>query len=151
MPRWSSSSPPLLDVDTVAPAFTADPPDDLVDAERYWERREGMRGRVPVGALVTGGRDVFVSTADSEVWVIRGDSPVAQRASAYARRVFRDAHPLDDLAGTVDNANGFRILLGPLGVKGTSGDSLALLPPARVFDTMTAGVVGARRLGSSTR
>ncbi len=133
---------PLLDVDTVAPAFTADPPDDLVDAERYWERREGMRGRVPAGALVTGGRDVFASTADSEVWVIRGDSPVAQRATAYARRVFRDAHPLDDLAGTVDNGNGFRILLGPLGVKGTSGDSLALLPPARVFDTMTAGVVG---------
>ena len=63
-----------------------------------------MRGRVPAGALVTGGRDVFASTADSEVWVIRGDSPVAQRASAYARRVFRDAHPLDDLAGTVDNA-----------------------------------------------
>jgi len=133
---------PLLDVDAVAPAFDASPPDDLADAGRYWERREGMRGRVPAGAVVTGGRDVFSSTVDSEVWAIRGDSAVAERSSPYARRVFRDAHPLDDVAGTVDNGNGFRILLGPLGVKGSSGDSLALLPPARVFDTLTADAVG---------
>jgi predicted extracellular nuclease len=133
---------PLLDVDAVAPAFDASPPDSLSDAGRYWERREGMRGRVPAGAVVTGGRDVFSSTADSEVWAIRGDSAVAERSSPYARRVFRDAHPLDDVAGTVDNGNGFRILLGPLGVKASSGDSLALLPPARVFDTLTASVVG---------
>jgi uncharacterized protein len=133
---------PLLDVDAVAPAFEADPPDGLADAGRYWERREGMRGRVLAGSLVTGPRDVFASTADSEVWVIRGDSPVAQRSSAYQRRVFRDAHPLDDVAGTVDNGNGFRILLGPIGVKGSSEDSFELLPPARVFDTMGTAVVG---------
>ena len=133
---------PLLDVDAVAPAFTADPPDGLADAGRYWERREGMRARVLADALVTGGRDVFSSTADSEVWVIRGDAAVAQRTSPYARRVFRDAHPLDDVAGTVDNGNGFRILLGPLGVKATSGSTTTLLPPARVFDTLTASVVG---------
>jgi len=133
---------PLLDVDTVAPAFDASPPDDLTDAGRYWERREGMRGRVPAGAVVTGGRDVFASTADSEVWTIRGDSAVAERTSPYARRVFRDAHPLDDAPGLVDDGNGFRILLGPLGVKGSSGDSLALLSPARVFDTLTGDAVG---------
>ena len=131
-----------LAVDGVAPAFEADPPDDLVDAGRYWERREGMRGRVLAGSVVTGPRDVFASTADSEVWVVRGDSAVAQRTSAYARRAFRDAHPLDDLAGLVDNGNGYRILLGPLGVKGSSGSDLTLLPPARVFDSMSSAVVG---------
>ena len=133
---------PLLDVDVVAPAFDAAPPDDLVEAGRYWERREGMRGRVLTGAVVTGARDVFGSTADSELWVIRGDSNVAQRSSAYHRRVFRDAHPLDNVAGLVDDGNGYRIPLGPLGVKSTSGSTLTLLPPARVFDTMQTNVVG---------
>ena len=133
---------PMLDVDVVAPAFTADPPDDLTDAGRYWERREGMRGRVPAGALVTGARDVFSSTADSEVWLVRGDSEVAQRSDPYARRAFRDAHPLDNKPPLVDDGNGYRILLGPLGVKATAGDNLALLPPARVFDTLDAAVVG---------
>jgi predicted extracellular nuclease len=133
---------PMLDVDVVAPAFDASPPDDLVAAGRYWERREGMRGRVPAGALVTGGRDVFASTADSEVWVIRGDSEVAQRSNPYTRRAFRDAHPLDNKPGLVDDGNGYRILLGPLGVKATAGDNLALLPPARVFDSLDAAIVG---------
>jgi predicted extracellular nuclease len=132
----------MLDVDAVTPAFDANPPDDLDDAGRYWERREGMRGRVPAGALVTGGRDVFSSTADSEVWVFRGDSAVAQRSNPYARRVFRDAHPLDNQPGLVDDGNGYRILLGPLGVKATAGDNLTLLPPARVFDTLGGSVVG---------
>ena len=90
---------PMLDVDVVAPASEANPPDDLADAGRYWERREGMRGRVPAGAVVTGGRDVFASTADSELWLIRGDSAVAQRTDPYARRAFRDAHPLDNEPG----------------------------------------------------
>jgi predicted extracellular nuclease len=133
---------PLLDVNVVAPPFTADPPDDLADAGRYWERREGMRGRVPVGALVTGARDVFSSTADSEVWLVRGDSEVAQRSDPFARRAFRDAHPLDNQPGLVDDGNGYRILLGPLGVKATAGNNLTLLPPARVFDTLDTAVVG---------
>ena len=41
-----------LDVNAVTPPFTADPPDDLADANRYWERREGMRGRVPAASIV---------------------------------------------------------------------------------------------------
>ncbi|HEY1318062.1 MAG TPA: hypothetical protein VGF10_12640, partial [Gaiella sp.] len=94
------------------------------------------------GALVTGGRDVFASTADSEVWLVRGDSEIAQRSNPYTRRAFRDAHPLDNKPGLVDDGNGYRILLGPLGVKATAGDDLVLLPPARVFDTLDAAVVG---------
>ncbi|HEX5583986.1 endonuclease, partial [Gaiella sp.] len=133
---------PMLNVDVVAPAFDANPPDALEDAGRYWERREGMRGSVPAGALVTGARDVFASTADSEVWVIRGDSEVGERSDPYARRAFRDAHPLDNKPGLVDDGNGYRILLGPLGVKATAGDTSTLLAPARVFDTLDAPVVG---------
>ena len=104
-----------------------------------------MRGRVRAGSgRDERPRDVFASTADSEVWVVRGDSAVAQRTSAYARRVFRDAHPLDDLAGLVDDGNGYRILLGPLGVKGSSGqrsDAAAAGPGLR------HDVVGGRRRG----
>ena len=123
------------------------PPSRPTRPTTWWTRGatgsgEGMRGRVLAGSVVTGPRDVFASTADSEVWVVRGDSAVAQRTSAYARRAFRDAHPLDDLAGLVDNGNGYRILLGPLGVKGGSGSDLTPLPPARVFDSMSSAVVG---------
>jgi uncharacterized protein len=131
----------FLDVDAVTPAFDADPPAVLGDAHRYWERREGMRGRVPAGALATSGRDVFASTLDSEVWLVRGDSVIASR-TGYARRVFRDAHPLDDLPGVVDNGNGFRILLGPLGIKASAADATTLLAPVRTFDTIGNTLVG---------
>ena len=33
-----------------------------------------MRLRVPAGSLVTDGLDVFPSTADAEMWLVRGDS-----------------------------------------------------------------------------
>lgn len=142
-----------VDLDAEVPAFDVDPPDDLDDAHRYWERREGMRGRLPAGARVVAGRDVFASTADGEVWVIRGDHPVAQRLDPYAARVFRDPHPLDDSgpAGTpgappqaswFDNGNGARILLGSYGVKWTAQDSSELIAPARTFDTVTDALVG---------
>lgn len=142
-----------VDLDAEVPAFEVDPPDDLDDAHRYWERREGMRGRVPAGARVVAGRDVFASTADGEVWVIRGDHPVAQRADPYAARVFRDPHPLDDVGpgGTpgaapqpqwFDNGNGYRILLGSFGVKWTAQDSTEVIAPARTFDTVADDLVG---------
>ena len=43
-------SPPGSTSNTRSTAFTADPAGDLADADRYWERHEGMRGRVPAGA-----------------------------------------------------------------------------------------------------
>jgi predicted extracellular nuclease len=131
-----------VDVAAELPAFETAPPDLLAEANRYWERREGMRGRVPAGSLVQNGRNVFPSTADAEIWLIRGDHPVAQRTAPYERRVFRDAHPLDDQPGIVDNGNGFRILIGSLGVKATAADNTVLLPPAGTFDTMTTAAVG---------
>ena len=69
-----------VDLDDEVPAFQADPPDVLADANRYWERHEGMRAEVPADGIVIDSRDVFPSTADAEVWVARADSAIAQRA-----------------------------------------------------------------------
>jgi hypothetical protein len=133
-----------LDVDSVVPAFEVEPPADLGDANRYWERHEGMRAQVPSGSLVLGGRDVFPSTMDGEVWVMRGDyAPLAFRDDPYARRSFRDPHPLDDIPGELfDNGNGYRIIMGSLGIKETFDDNNALIGPARTFDTLTNAPVG---------
>ena len=113
----------------------------LDTANTYWERLESMRLRVPAGSLVTDGLDVFPGTADAEMWLVRGDSEIAQR-SGYAQRVFRDAHPLDDQPGLVDNGNGFRILVGALGLKSLAADNTVLLPPSRTFATVTNALVG---------
>jgi predicted extracellular nuclease len=143
------SSPRLIEVastghdpDTDVVVTEAAPPVDLAAANRFWERHEGERIRVPAGSLATSGRDVFPSTADSEVWLIRPDDPLAARTDPFARRVFRDAHPLDNAPGLFDDGNGNRIMLGSIGVKAQSGDSFELLPPARLFDTLTDDVVG---------
>ena len=62
------------------------------------------------GSGVTGGRDVFASTADAEVWLVDRDDPLLDRADPYARRVFRDTHPLDNdadaAASTTATASG---------------------------------------------
>jgi hypothetical protein len=143
------TSPRLLDVpatgldpDADVTVTEAAPPADLAAANRYWERHEGERIRVPAGSIATSGRDVFASTADSEVWLIRPDDPLAGRTDPFARRVFRDPHPLDNQPGLFDDGNGNRIMLGGLGVKAQSGDSSELLPPARLFDTLTGDAVG---------
>ncbi len=131
-----------VDLDVEVPAFEMAPPDDLDAAERYWERREGMRARLPAGSLAVSGRDVFGSSGDAEVWAIRGDHPVARRADPYARRVFRDPHPLDNRPELFDDANGYRIVLGSLGLKGITDDPSAILAPARTFDTVTNAPTG---------
>ncbi|TDC41365.1 lamin tail domain-containing protein [Micromonospora sp. KC213] len=137
-----------LDVNTAVAVTDAVPPAEAADADRFWERHEGARVRVRAGSAVTGPRDVFGSTADSEVWVVDRDDPLLKRTDPYARRVFRDAHPLDDMPQRLfDNGNGQRILLGGGGVKATAGDSATLLPPARTFDTVAADGYGAVSYG----
>ncbi len=132
-----------LDVATAVGVTDATPPVVLADANRFWERHEGMRMRARAGSGATSGRDVFASTDDSEIWLIDRDSPLLARTDPYARRVFRDPHPLDDLPTPLfDNGNGERILLGSLGVKFAAGDNTLLLPPARVLDTLTNDAVG---------
>lgn len=142
-PRLIEVTATGLDPDADVAVTEAAPPADVADANRYWERHEGERMRVPAGSIATSGRDVFPSTADSEVWLIRPDDPLAQRGDPYARRVFRDPHPLDNQPEPLfDDGNGNRIMLGSLGVKAASGDSTTLLPPARVLDTLAGDAVG---------
>jgi predicted extracellular nuclease len=138
-----------VNVDAEVTAFEVNPPDDLAASNRYWERREGMRALVPAGSLAVDGRDVFPGTADAEQWLIRGDHPVAQRVDPFARRVFRDPHPLDDDPALFDNGNGYRFILGSLGVKATMSDTTVLLAPARTFDTVTNAMTGGVYFGFS--
>jgi uncharacterized protein len=140
-PRFVQLTGTALSVDSLIPPVDADPPSVLDAANTYWERLESMRLRVPGNSLVTDGLDVFPATADAEMWLVRGDSEIAQR-TGYAQRVFRDAHPLDDLPGLVDNGNGFRILVGALGLKSLANDNTVLLPPSRTFAHVTNALVG---------
>lgn len=126
-----------VDLAAELPAAEAAPPDDLTEAGRYWERHEGMRLRVPANSTVLGGRNVFPSTADGEVWVARPDSTIAQRVDPYTRRAFRDPHPLDNQPQPLfDDGNGYRIVLGSLGIKAAANDNTALIAPARTFDRL---------------
>jgi hypothetical protein len=135
----SASLVRVIDTGVVGVAVTdAVPPADLGQADRFWERHEGEQFRVRAGSGVTSGRDVSPPTADAEAWLVDVDDPLLDRADPYARRVFRDAHPLDGVA----DGNGNRIMLGSLGLKWTAGDNRVLLPPARLFDTLAADATG---------
>jgi VCBS repeat-containing protein len=131
-----------VDIDTeVAPA-DANPPVNLADANRYWERLQGMRVQAPANSIVLGGRNVF-SPADAEIWLARPDSTIALRTDPYERRSFRDAHPLDDNYDPNNwDGNGYRMLIGSWGIKFAAGDAQALMDPARTFDTLSASVSG---------
>ncbi len=130
-------------VDVAAvPPVVANPPVALADANCYWERLQGMRVQVPQGSVVLGGRNVF-SPADAEIWVASPDSTIAKRTTEYTDRAFRDAHPLDDNYDPNNwDGNGYRILMGSLGIKAAAGDAQTLIDPARTFDTVTNAPAG---------
>ena len=110
-----------VDIEAELPPVVANPPVSLADANRYWERLQGMRVQVPQNSVVLGGRNVF-SPADAEIWVAAPDSTIAQRADPYTRRAFRDAHLLDDNYDPINwDGNGYRILMGSLGIKAAGG------------------------------
>ena len=134
-----------VDLDAETPAVLADPPADLGDANRFWERGEGMRFRVEAGSVVTAPRDVFGSTLDAEFWVIAPDNDLLDRADPFARRIFRDPHPLDDIdSGTLfDNGNGARTMIQSHGLKAAAADNTVVIAPARVNDVIDADVIGA--------
>jgi hypothetical protein len=114
----------------------ARPAADAKATASFWEQHEGMQLRVRAGAGVIEG------TKNGEIWAIDRDDPLMKRDDPYARRVFRDAHPLDDQFGLRDNGNGNRIMIGSMGVKAATGDSHATLPPARTFDTFASDAIG---------
>jgi predicted extracellular nuclease len=133
-----------LGVDTDVAVADAVPPADLATADRFWERHEGERLRVRGGSGVTHGRDVFAGTADSEIWLVDREDPLLDRTDPYARRVFRDPHPLDNQPTPLfDDDNGQRIMLGTTGVKWAAQDTGALLPPAHTFDVLDGDAYGA--------
>jgi predicted extracellular nuclease len=131
-----------VDLTTEIVTAEANPPSDLAEANRYWERIEGMQISIPAGSVVLNGRNVFPSTLDGEVWVARGDSTIGARTAPFTDRSFRDPHPLDDLPPLFDNGNGYRIVLGSLGIKAAMNDSTALIAPSRTFDRLTQSTTG---------
>jgi hypothetical protein len=143
-PRLVALANTGLDPAIETPAEEAAPPDNLADAYRFWERREGMRFHLDADSHVIAARDVFPSTADGEIWVIRGDHEIAERGDPYQRLVYRDPHPLDDVgpAGSFDNGNGMRIMLSGHGLKALAADNTLLIAPARTYDTITNALSG---------
>ena len=131
-----------VNIDSEIPPVVVNPPVAAADANRYWERLQGMRVQVPATSIVLGGRSVF-SPADAEVWLARSDSTVGQRIAPYTNRAFRDAHPLDDNYDAVNwDGNGYRILIGSLGIKNYWGDAQTLISPASTFDTLAQPATG---------
>lgn len=121
---------------------TAHPPSDQLQSNFYWESHESMMVKIPQGCLVTGPSKTISYGAESYVWVIAPDHPVAQRPLLQARRVFRDAHPLDDLPESLfDNENGYRIRLSSQAL--LSSAAPALISPANTFDSLTRSIYGA--------
>ena len=132
-------------IDAEVLPFVANPPDDSEEAERYWERREAMRGAVAPGSIVVGRRQVFgpATTMDAEIAVIHPMHPVALRANPYARRTYRDPHPMDNRPDVLfDDGNGFRIIVGSMGIKAAANDNRALIAPARTYDTISGTPTG---------
>jgi uncharacterized protein len=144
-PRLVAITNTGLDPAVETPAIEANPADQLAAANRFWERGEGMRFHLGANSHVIAARDVFPSTADGEIWVIRGDHPIANRLDPFEQLVYRDPHPLDDIgpAGSFDNGNGMRIMLSSHGLKAIAADNTLLIAPARTYDTITNELAGA--------
>ncbi len=140
--EWVTTLATGLNVAAEVQIDAAAPPADRGAADLFWEQHEGAQLRVRGGSGVVSNTKTFASTDDAEVWLVDRDDPLLRRPDPYARRVFRDAHPLDDVPGPVDNGNGNRIMLGPMGLKAAADDSSVVLPPARTFDTTTGDAVG---------
>jgi predicted extracellular nuclease len=130
-----------VDLDAELETPEVNPPTDAEAADRYWERREGMRVRLPADLRCVSGRHHQGRNDDAVVWVVRADSPVGGRANAVEQRVFRDAHPLDDQPAGPPNGNGFRFALSSQGIKALQGPD-AYLPPYRSFDRLSGPVTG---------
>ena len=117
--------------------------DALPQSLRAFESLEGMRVSLYPGAVVQSGRTLVGAGQEAYLWVLPGTHPVAERNRVYHNRVFRDAHPLDDVPGRLfDNMNGFRILFSSLGIKGATRNVDAFLPPARSGDRIRSAISG---------
>lgn len=134
-----------VDLDKEVPALEAKPPLELAKCAPYWEALEGMRVMIPAGAEAQAGLHEDYRSGDAITWLVRADQlPNADNKSPYARRLFRDSHPLDNLPDRFDDGNGQRIILSSYGLKGAGNKADARLPAhhtfARLAKPMTGGV-----------
>jgi predicted extracellular nuclease len=127
------------DLNAAVPAIQIVPSGTVTETGRLYERLEGSRTLVPAGAQVVAPTHLYASTDDTEFYVIRGDHPVAMRANAYERRVFRDGHALD--WGGADG-NPWRISIEAQVLKGNAVDPNLDLPPACTYDTISNAIRG---------
>lgn len=130
-------------LDAEVPASDYHPPEDVAAVvNRYGERREGVRVALPAAAVAVSPR-IPRSDGNLDTYFVHPDSTVAKRTDPYARRVFRDPHPLDNKPETLfDDGNEYRINVGSIGVKGATGDATQNVTSTRVYDTLTTPAVG---------
>ena len=123
--------------------FEVDPPETLDKADAYWKARHGMRCRIPAGSLVQGTYYPDGREGHSFISLILPDHAIARRSMPYARRVFRDAHPLDDHGRAVlDNGNGFLLTISDAVLKAKRDRTTPQLPRVHTFDATLAPVEG---------
>lgn len=127
-------------IDEALKAVPVNPPDDAAEADLYWRQYEGMRCEVPAGALVSG---IHRDSLGSMVYLIHPSHPLLARENAYARRAFRDAHPMDDRPEVVDNQNGYLIGVGPLGLERPRNAPMPALPATCTYEVLKEPVRGA--------
>lgn len=109
-------------------------PADPVEALRYWERHEGTLVRIPPGALCLSGQrygEIFIAPLHVGVDLVR---------RAYSCRPFRPSHPLSSQSKNIPPAT--MISVGPLGLRGQSGNPEASLVPTRTFSRVTGAITG---------
>ena len=100
-----------VDVDSEVAPVVVNPPVSLADANRYWERLQGMRLQVPVDSIVLGGRNVF-NPADAEIWLARPDSTIAQRLIEAEQQLLREVEAKIPEAAVIATVQPWRALEG---------------------------------------
>lgn len=129
----------IENIDEVLPPIEVNPIGTPQEISLMYERLESMRVYVPANSLVVAPTHIFSSTNDTEVYVIRGDHPVAQREDLFTRRVFRDPHVLDD-GEPGDNL--YRISVEANVLKGLADDYSVNLPVYDTYMIFTSPLVG---------
>ncbi|MBI5930995.1 MAG: endonuclease/exonuclease/phosphatase family protein [Chloroflexi bacterium] len=127
------------DLEAAVPSVEFNPTGETLAIDQMSERLESMRVFVPEMSYTISATHLYASSDDSEVYVMRGDVPVAQRENLYERRVWRDTEALDDgLAGD----NPYRISVEANVLKGLAYDYNVNLPAYSTYETFTTPLTG---------
>ena len=111
---------------------------------RWLERREGMRVRLPPGAVAVSGTRPHWRMGDMSVRVVGPDHPVLKRDDPATWRLFRPAHPLSVVEETPDgNAHGHSLVLGSLGLASRLKGVETFLPPLHAGARFDGAIIGA--------